>query len=98
MERLSGFDRRMKWFIRHRPDLTHNVASMAVPGKGERKLLAIVNPDQLRRILSRMLDENEFLSPYGIRSLSRAHRDHPYVLNAGGKVDPAHPGCCWNLH
>jgi hypothetical protein len=86
MERLPGFDRRMQWFIRHRPDLTHNVASMAVPGKGERKLLAIVNPDQLRRILSRMLDENEFLSPYGIRSLSRAHRDHPYVLNTDDKA------------
>ncbi len=98
MERLPGFDRRMKWFIRHRPDLTHNVASMAVPGKGERKLLAIVNPDQLRRILSRMLDENEFLSPYGIRSLSRAHCDHPYALNTGGKVysvnyEPAESRC-----
>jgi hypothetical protein len=85
MERLPGFERRMQWFIRHRPDLTHNVASMAVPGKGQRTLLAIVDPQQLRRILSRMLDENEFLSPYGIRSLSRAHRDHPYVLNADGK-------------
>ena len=79
---MPGFKRRMEWFIDNRPDLTHNVASMVVPGKGERRLLSIVDPDQLRRILRRMLDEEEFLSPYGIRSLSRAHRDQPYVFRA----------------
>jgi hypothetical protein len=90
VDRLPGFKRRMQWFIKNRPDLTHNVASMAVPGKGERKLLSIVDPGQLRRILTRMLDEDEFLSPFGIRSLSRAHRDHPYVFAGDGaeyKVD-----------
>jgi hypothetical protein len=84
IDQFPGFKRRMEWFIRHRPDLTHNVASMEVLGKGERRLLSIVNPAQLRRILKRMLDEEEFLSPYGIRSVSRAHRDHPYVLESGG--------------
>ena len=84
LERMSGFRRRMDWFIEHRPDLTHNVASMTVPGKGERKLLSLVDPDQLRRILARMLDEDEFLSEYGIRSLSRVHRDHPYELSSNG--------------
>jgi hypothetical protein len=74
----------MEWFIKNRPDLTHNVASMAVPGEGERKLLSMVDPNQLRRILTRMLDEDEFLSPFGIRSLSRAHRDHPYVFAGDG--------------
>jgi hypothetical protein len=54
-------------------------------GYGERGLLALVNPDRLRRILTRMLDEDEFLSPYGIRALSRYHLDHPYILNAGGQ-------------
>ena len=82
---FPGFKRRMDWFIEHRRDLTHNVASMVIPGKGERRLLSIVDPGQLRRILSRMLDEDEFLSPYGIRSLSRAHRDHPYVLAGNGR-------------
>jgi hypothetical protein len=48
-------------------------------------MIALVNPDRLRRSLTRMLDENEFLSPYGIRSLSRYHADHPYVLFAGGR-------------
>jgi hypothetical protein len=54
-------------------------------GYGARGILALVNPQRLRRILSRMLDENEFLSPYGIRSLSRAHAAHPYVFHAGGQ-------------
>jgi hypothetical protein len=84
LERLPGFRRRMEWFIENRPDLTHAVASMAIPGRGERKLLSIVDPEQLRLILKRMLDENEFLSPFGIRSLSRAHADHPFVLAADG--------------
>ncbi len=84
MDRMTGFKTRMQWFIDNRHDLTHNVASMVVPGKGERRLLSLVDPDQLRLILRRMLDEEEFLSPYGIRSLSRAHRGHPYVFTGDG--------------
>jgi hypothetical protein len=84
IDQLPGFKRRMQWFIDNRPDLTHNVASMEVAGKGERRLLSIVDPDQLRRILKRMLDEDEFLSPFGVRSVSRAHRDHPYILQNEG--------------
>jgi hypothetical protein len=89
VDQLPGFKRRMQWFIDNRPDLTHNVASMTVRGKGERRLLSIVNPDQLRRILRRMLDPGEFLSEYGIRSLSRAHRDQPYVLATDGREHTA---------
>ena len=84
MDQLPGFRRRMRWFIENRPDLTHNVASMIVPGKGERRLLSIVDPGQLRRVLKRMLDEEEFLSPFGIRSLSRAYKDRPYVFPSDG--------------
>jgi hypothetical protein len=54
-------------------------------GEAERGILALVTPERLRRILSRMLDENEFFGPYGIRSISRFHKDHPYVLYAGGQ-------------
>jgi hypothetical protein len=54
-------------------------------GVGERGLLALVNPERLRRILARMLDENEFFSPYGIRSLSKFHEKHPYVIQVGGQ-------------
>jgi hypothetical protein len=84
LERLSGFHRRLEWFVKHRPDLTGDVACMRTPGHGERRLLAILDPDRLRRVLAVMLDEREFLSPYGIRSISAAHRDHPYVLSVNG--------------
>jgi hypothetical protein len=57
---------------------------MRTRGVGERRLLAIVGPDRLRRLLARMLDESEFLSPYGVRSLSKYHRGHPFVLHADG--------------
>jgi hypothetical protein len=84
VDRLPGFKRRLEWFLKHRQDLTANVACMKSPGEGERRLLAIVDGEQLRRVLRVMLDENEFLSPYGIRALSRIHRERPYVLCAGG--------------
>jgi hypothetical protein len=84
VSRLTGFKRRMEWFIENRPDLTRNVASMKTQGMGGRQLLSIVGEEQLRRVLQFMLDENEFLSPYGIRALSRAHRDLPYVLRVNG--------------
>jgi hypothetical protein len=81
---LPGFKRRLEWFIEHRPDLTGNVASMSAEGEGDRRLLSLVNETQLRRVLHYMLDENEFLSPFGIRALSAAHRDHPYRLPVDG--------------
>jgi hypothetical protein len=81
---LTGFKRRMEWFIENRKDLTRNVACMRTPGEGERRLLSILHENQLRRVLRFMLDENEFLSPYGIRAVSRVHREHPYVLRANG--------------
>jgi hypothetical protein len=84
LERHDGFRRRLEWFIQHRRDLTGNVACMRTPGKGERRLLSIVDGERLRRILSVMLDEREFLSPYGIRAISRVHRDQPYVLRVDG--------------
>jgi hypothetical protein len=82
--RLSGFERRLEWFIKNRPELTQNVACMNTRGAGERRLLSLVNADQLRRILRVVLDESEFLSPYGIRALSRHHKDNPYVLPLNG--------------
>ncbi len=84
LDQLPGFKRRMEWFIINRPDLIGNVACMRTPGRGERRLLSIVNRDQLRRVLQVMLDENEFLSPYGVRAVSRHHRDNPYVLTVDG--------------
>jgi hypothetical protein len=84
LERLPGFKRRLEWFIDNRPDLTANVACMRTHGMKERRLLSAVCPEQLRRVLQTMLNEREFLSPCGIRSLSQHHRDHPYTLSVNG--------------
>jgi hypothetical protein len=81
LDKLPGFKRRLEWFIDNRPDLTENVACMRTEGKGERRLLSIATPQRLRSILKFMLDEHEFLSPYGIRSVSQFHRDNPYKLD-----------------
>lgn len=84
LEQFPGFKHRMEWFIRNRHDLRDNVASMEETGEADRRLLAIVDKDRLRAILKRMLDESEFLSPFGIRALSRSHKDHPYSLDFNG--------------
>ena len=84
LERLPSFKRRLEWFIDNRRDLVTNVACMRSPGRGERRLLSVVNRDQLRSVLQFMLDENEFLSPHGIRAVSRHHHENPYVLNVNG--------------
>ncbi len=82
--RFPAFRRRMEWFVANRPDLTASCSSMTRVGQEDRILLSVVKPDQLTRVLGYMLDENEFLSPYGIRSVSRFHREHPYEAHAGG--------------
>jgi hypothetical protein len=84
LARHDGFRRRLEWFIVNRPDLTGDVASMATAGRSHRRLLAVVDGERLRRVLKVMLDEREFLSPYGIRAVSRAHRDDPYILHVNG--------------
>jgi hypothetical protein len=84
LARLPGFARRLNWFVEHRPDLTGNIACTRTPGDHARRLLAIVDGARLERVLRVMLDEREFLSPYGIRALSRRHKDQPYRLEVDG--------------
>jgi hypothetical protein len=84
LDLLPDFKRRLEWFIENRPDLTKNLACMSSEGMGERRLLSIAGQEQLRSILKFMLDEREFLSPYGIRALSQFHRDNPYKLAVEG--------------
>jgi hypothetical protein len=84
LDELPEFKKRMEWFIDNRPDLTDNIACMKTKGMGERRLMAIVFQARLRSVLKYMLDENEFLSDYGIRAISRYHKHNPYVLNVDG--------------
>jgi len=84
-DRFPAFQRRRRWFAEQRPDLLDSVGPMIVPGPNNNLILGLVRTDQLRRMLSRMLDEEEFLSPYGVRAVSRYHRDHPLILNLDGK-------------
>ncbi len=76
---------RLVWFLQARPELRTTIHDPMKTGVAGRRLASILNESKLRRVLAKMLDENEFLSPYGIRSLSRFHADHPYVFNAGGQ-------------
>jgi hypothetical protein len=82
--RLPRFQRRMRWFLENRRDLAERV-SFAEKCRG-RALLALPSRDRLVRVLRYMLDENEFLSPHGIRSLSRVHADHPFRMNVGNSA------------
>ena len=80
-----SFQRRRQWFIEHRPELVESVGAMVKPGANNNVILGLVRTDQLRRMLGYMLDEKEFLSPYGVRSVSRYHKDHPLILNLDGQ-------------
>ncbi len=84
LEKLPGFAKRVKWFIDNRPELTANISKHIGEARGGRIMLSIVGGTKLRRILSKMLAEGEFLSPYGIRSVSKYHKANPYVLDFGG--------------
>ncbi|MDR4468080.1 MAG: glucosidase [Nitrospira sp.] len=84
IDRLPRFKHRMQWFIENRPDFSAHVETQSRDGE-VRRFLSLVNPTRLKSVLRYMLDEEEFLSPYGIRALSRYHRDHPYVLSLMGQ-------------
>src|SRR2546427_6265438 len=81
---LPKFHRRMMWFLANRAELRDHVVRTDTPGGGTRRLLSLVSGVRLASVPSYLLDEREFLSAYGIRSLSRHHRDHPYVLAIDG--------------
>jgi hypothetical protein len=91
ISKFPSFKKRVDWFVENRNDVAErNIASMSKRGKGDRMLLSLVSKDRLVRILEKMLDEDEFLSDYGIRSLSKYHKDKPYSMNVNGqefKVD-----------
>jgi hypothetical protein len=83
LDKLPEFAARMEWFMKHRPDYSQLFHIHDRDG-GQGRLLSIVSPDRLRRVMRWLLDEAEFLSPHGVRALSAAHREHPFSVDLGG--------------
>ncbi len=86
LKAMPNFTRRMHWFTDNRPQLSGNMASIDIPGVGQRVITSILTRERLISVLHYMLDEEEFLSPYGIRSLSKYHESHPYHLTIGDQT------------
>jgi hypothetical protein len=86
LEKLPRFRHRMEWFIKYRPQLVEHIASLTEPGDDGRRLLSIVDRDELAQILKRMLDRSEFLSEFGLRSVSKYHEANPYAWHTDGQV------------
>ncbi len=87
VQKMEGFKKRLNWFMENRPELAENITCMRPSTADDghvHRLLAVPTLEQLKSILRYMLDEQEFLSPFGIRSLSRAHLDHPFELTLEG--------------
>ena len=82
--KLPGFASRARWFVRHRPDLAQLISRWEVPGKGDRVLLSLLRGHRMKALLRRALDEAEFLSGYGVRSLSKRHAAEPFVFESCG--------------
>jgi hypothetical protein len=78
---MPSFKKRLDWFVANRPDLSNHITQLNENGPHHTHLLAVPSRAQLVRMLGYMLDENEFLSPHGLRSVSRVHKDHPYVID-----------------
>jgi hypothetical protein len=84
LQKVPIFKQHLEWFLEHRLHLAKLVSRWSEPKMGDRRLLAILRGHRMKRVLYRLLDENEFLSPYGIRALSRLYAEHPYELSVDG--------------
>lgn len=83
--RFPNYRRRFLWFVKNHPDLLHNIANLNHLGSEERVILSFTNDIKLTKILKKMLDEDHFLSPYGIRSVSKSLGQHPFILKIDGQ-------------
>src|SRR5690606_19734842 len=86
LDKLPIFKRRLDWIVSNRPDLARLISRWYEPGKGENHMLSILRGHRMKMILRRMLDENEFLSDYGVRALSKYHKEHPYKFFLNGEM------------
>lgn len=84
LAKVPEFCARLEWYLKHRPDLARLVSHWNAEGRGKRRLLSLLRGHRMKRLLHRLLDETEFLSEYGVRSLSRAHADEPYSYQLKG--------------
>jgi hypothetical protein len=84
LARLPELSGRLRWFLANKPEYASVIGGRRIQGGQQHRLLSMVDQDRLLHILKRMFDENEFLSPYGLRALSKAHKYHPYVVDLGG--------------
>ena len=84
LKALPGFAARLEWYLANKPELASLISRWHAPGAGERRLIALTRGHRMKRLLRRMLDPEEFLSPYGVRSLSKFHQQRPYVLRVDG--------------
>ena len=84
LERVPEFRKRLSWFLDYRPDLANLVSRWNEPGSGDRRLLALLRGHRMKCVLQRLLDETEFLSDFGVRALSKHHREHPYIFDCLG--------------
>src|SRR3984893_7864111 len=85
IDALPGFQARLEWYLQYRPDLASLVSRWQEPGMGERRLVALTRGHRMKCLLRRMLDPEEFLSDYGVRSVSKYHKEHPYSLTVRGE-------------
>src|SRR5262249_52476151 len=86
LDQVPEFKRRLTWFLKHRPALANLVSRWEEPGRGERRLLSLLRGHRMKSLLRRMLDETEFLSDYGVRSLSKVHQEQPYTVWTAGQA------------
>ncbi len=84
LARLPSFRRRLEWFVENKPEYAEHISHMTVPGRGDRLLLSVADPDRLSRILSYCLDPDEMLSPHGVRSVSKHYGAAPFSMSLGG--------------
>ncbi|MBL0302936.1 MAG: glucosidase [Cytophagaceae bacterium] len=85
LNKLPDFKRRLEWILKNRPDLASLISRWHEPGKGETHLLSLLRGHRMRMVFKKLFDESEFLSDYGIRSLSKFHKDSPYHFNLKGE-------------
>ena len=90
LSKLPDFKRRLEWVLNNRPDLASLISRWNEPGKGETHLLSLLRGHRMKMVVKRMFDEAEFLSDYGIRSLSKSHKDNPYQFNLHGEMLSVH--------